>query len=88
MRLLALIPLFALCGCTSYTRAEYEEAINLPILAEHEKDGTTLVVYGPDYDPRIDPATGIYVCPAGVRVAKFRNGVLIAKYFQEHGVLK
>lgn len=78
---LILLPLL-LAGCGSLTRAQYESANALPILAEHEQDGTLLVIYGPDYDPCIDPMTGVYTCPIGVRVAKYRDGVLVQRYFE------
>jgi hypothetical protein len=88
MRLLPLLPILLLAGC-GYTRAEYEQANGLPILATHaltegKYAGATMVVYGPDKDPRIDPAAGDYSCPEGVRVAIYRDGVLVARWFQEH----
>lgn len=76
-----------LSGCGSMTRAEYERSNGLPILAEYEKNGTAVIIYGPDYDPRIDPATGAYTCPKGVRIAKYRDGVLVARFFQEDSVM-
>lgn len=87
MRYLILLPALLLAGCGSLTRGDYEKANALPILAEHEQDGTTLVIYGPDYDPRIDPTTGTYSCQKGVRIAKYRDGVLVARFFQADSVM-
>jgi len=85
MRLLLLLPLLTLAGCHAPTRAEYEQANGLPIVAEHEHDnGDVQVVYGPDRNPSIDPVTGDYRCAQGMRVAVYRDGVLTRKWFQPH----
>lgn len=85
MRLLPILLIAAaLTGCGSITRQEYEHAHGLPAITENTQDGTTLVVYGPDHNPSINPATGMYTCPTGVRVAKFnKDGVMVARWFQK-----
>ena len=88
MKPLYLLPILLLTGC-GYTRAEYEAAAKLPVLVEFDMpNGDRRVVYGPDYDPQINPVTGHYTCKQGVRVVTYRDGVAVAKWFQEHGRLK
>ncbi len=87
-----LLPLFAVLllatGCT-YSRAEYESQRALPVLAEFTlPNGDTRVVYGPDSNPEIDLETGVYTCQEGIRIADYRGGVLVRRWFQEHSQLK
>lgn len=84
-------------GCGSMTRVDYERSNGLPVMAEHvvteaddlsrAKVGDVVVVYGPDLDPRIDFA-GTYTCPEGVRVAIYRDGTLVKRWFQKSEVTK
>ncbi len=58
-------------------RSQYDDYVTEFV----NKSGDTVVVHH-GLDPRIDVA-GNYTCPSGVRVATFRNGVLIGRYFQQ-----
>lgn len=82
MKPLILLPLLALCGCGSITRAEYENAN--PHLRPHpdyvKPNGDVLVAY-PDLNPRMDFA-GNYTCQRGVRVVTYRDGVIVSRFFQ------
>lgn len=83
------LPILFLAGCGSLTRAEYEHANGLPVMAECKHDnGDVQVVYGPDRNPGIDPVSGEYSCPEGVRVAIYRDGTLVKRWFQESEVTK
>lgn len=84
---------FFVTGC-GMSRAHYEKESGLQVLTEytvqptdtlkHAQPGDMIVVYGPTNDPRIDPVSGVYTCPEGVRVVTYRNGVMVGRYFQEH----
>lgn len=99
-KLLFLSPILLLAGCGSLTRAEYERANPLPFQSEYvvtDKDDTSksglqagdvIVTMGPDHDPRINPVTGEYSCKRGDRVAVYRDGILIRRWFQEFSVMK
>jgi hypothetical protein len=92
--MIALGCMALLGGCGGISRKDYEQANpKLPVITEFQiKDGpdagATRVVYGPDRDPRIDFTTGDYTCPEGVRVNTYRDGVLVARWFQPSEALR
>jgi len=85
LTLLATIILAVLVsGCGEITRSEYDNARSDydSFVAEWQlPNGDTRVVHH-GLDPRMDFA-GNYTCATGIRVATFRNGVLIGRYFQK-----
>lgn len=100
MKPLALIIpcLLALCGCGSITRAEWDAAraeydvyvTEFPVTTD-APDGTKVLtgeirVIHHGNNPSID-FRDKYTNPSGIRVATFRDGVLVGRYFQEDLVM-
>ena len=83
-----LLPLLflPLAGCGSITRAEYESAnaqyqtqlVEIPL-----ENGDVRVCYG-GLNPQIALQTGgnVYSCPSGMRVVTYRDGVIVARWWQ------
>lgn len=85
--LILILPLL-LVGCGDITRAEWDAA-----RSEHDHymtefqtpEGDTVVVHH-GLNPAMDFA-GNYTCKSGIRVATFRDGVLIKRHWQDDKVL-
>lgn len=81
--LLATIILAVLVsGCGEITRSEYDNARTYDnYVTEFQlPNGDTRVVWH-GLNPSIT-TEGHYECPSGVRVADFRNGILVARWWQ------
>ncbi len=85
MRLLILIPLLALCGCTPETRSSFERAHPWTVPMEVDPiPGQPLTVVYPDAIPRVDHH-GAYKRTHGVHINQYdAEGNLVSHRFQEH----
>ncbi len=81
LSLLALIILLC-AGCGEISRSEYESARTYDeFITEYQlPNGDTRVVWH-GTNPVLD-FSGNYTCRAGIRVADFRDGVLVGRFWQ------
>lgn len=84
-----ILAALSITGCGDITRAEYERANadrQTQVIEIKLPNGDRRVAYR-GLNPQIDPATHTYTCPSGIRIVDYRDGVIVARWWQDDAVL-
>lgn len=91
---IALLCLFVLVGCGQpYSRAEFEadhpkdQGIDITDAMPTDKAAGLVVMVYPGMRSQIDPVTGAYELEHGIRVVKYRDGIVVSNRWQRHNRL-